>query len=148
MHNQYVIVATIILIVIIFMIYSGTKTFTPYSPETIFSNQSKFEGFNSLHHAQDYNVIASNQSDMYKSFLINGSKTDCKKVYGFDGLFCSPSDSDKALDIFSEAKGSPDCFGKSSGLSNSKGPLCLDKNQLDQLLNRGGNQTGMQSQIG
>jgi hypothetical protein len=145
---QYVIVATIILLVIIFMIYSATKSFTPYDPETIFIGHSPFEGFSQKNHSQDYVSTKTGKGDMYTSFLMKPSTESCKKVYGFDGLFCSPTVPDAHLDVFSEASGSIDCVGKSSGLTNSRGGLCLDKKQTEMLLTRGGNQTGMQSQIG
>jgi len=44
-------------------------------------------------------------------------------------------------------KGSLDCGSQSAGLSNSKGPLCLSKKQLDLLKTRGGNAT-TDAQIG
>lgn len=148
MNPQYVIIGSVIFVVILFLIYSSSKTFTPYDPETIFSGQAPFEGFSQIHHSQDYVSNKTGKGDMYTPFLINPSTDSCKKVDGFDGLFCGPDQKDDHIDIFSEAKGSPDCVGKSSGLSNSKGGLCLDKNQQNMLLTRGGNQTGMGAQIG
>ena len=146
---QYTIIASVILIVIFFMMYAGTKTFTPYDAATIFSHQYPYEGFESIHHSMDYINTKTNQGDKYTSFLMNGgSDLDCKKVYGFDGLFCNPKSAEQKIDIYSDIKGSASCIGKSSGLTNSKGGLCLDKIQTDMLLTRGGNQTVMESQIG
>ena len=150
-NTQYVIVASVILIFIFFITFFSVKPFTPYDEKTVFSHMYPYEGFEQIHHATPYSLNSTGKDDSMKSFLINGDKdaNNCKKVYGLDGLFCSPnSTKDQKVDIYSEAKGDPSCYGKSSGLSNSKGSLCLDKNQLNLLLTRGGNQTGAQAQIG
>lgn len=67
---------------------------------------------------------------------------------GFMGLlsFSSPVDSEKPLDIYSQAKGSLNC--PSYGYYNSKGPLCLDNNQMRLLQTRGGNASGRMDEIG
>jgi hypothetical protein len=148
MNPQNVIIGSVIFAFILFLLYSSSKTFTPYDPETIFSGQAPFEGFAQIHHSQDYVNNSTGKGDSYTPFLINQSSAECKKVYGFDGLFCNPDHSDAHIDIFSEAKGSNECIGKSAGLTNSKGALCLSQTQLNMLATRGGNQTGMQSQIG
>lgn len=54
----------------------------------------------------------------------------------------------KTIDVFSTSVGSPTCVGKSSGLSNSTGSLCLTDNMMQMLQTRGGNSTGPDSQIG
>lgn len=54
----------------------------------------------------------------------------------------------KTIDVFSTSVGSPTCVGKSSGLSNSTGALCLSDNMTQMLQTRGGNSTGPDSQIG
>jgi len=148
MNPQYVIIGSVIFVVILFLLYSSSKTFTPYDPETIFSGTSPVEGFAQIHHSQDYVSNKTGKGDSYTPFLITPSTDSCKKVYGFDGLFCGPEHSDGRIDIFSETKGSTECVGKSAGLTNSKGGLCLDQNQRNMLLTRGGNQTSMQCQIG
>jgi hypothetical protein len=85
--------------------------------------------------------------DSYKSFLIDsGARGDCKKVFGFDGLYCQPGSVNDKLDIFGDAKGSLDAPG--TGLTNSKGSLRLDDKMTKMLTSRGGNATGGDSQIG
>jgi hypothetical protein len=148
MNPQYVIIGSVIFLVIIFMTYCSCKSFKPYNPETIFMGHAPFEGFAQIHHSEDYVNNATGKGDSYTPFLINASTDSCKKVYGFDGLYCGPNQSDANIDVFSEAKGSTECLGKSSGLSNSKGGLCLDQHQKNMLLTRGGNQTVMGAQIG
>ena len=54
----------------------------------------------------------------------------------------------KTIDVFSTSVGSPTCIGKSTGLTNSTGALCLSDNMMQMLQTRGGNSTGPDSQIG
>ena len=55
---------------------------------------------------------------------------------------------EKPLDIMSQLPSSPDCGAGASGLSNSRGYLCLS-NEVKQLYkSRGGNSSGQPSQIG
>jgi len=74
---------------------------------------------------------------------------DEEEQEGFRGLGTSDYNNNMfILDQFSSAVGSAECAGKSSGLSNSKGPLCLSDDQKRLLQTRGGNASGMDSQIG
>jgi hypothetical protein len=108
-----------------------------------------YEGFGPIDHSTEYTLKSTGKDDSYKSFLINNTNTtDCKKVYGLDGLFCSPNAKSEKVDIFSDVKGDPTCYKNSSGLSNSKGALCLDATHLNLLRTRGGNQSGVQAEIG
>jgi len=74
-------------------------------------------------------------------------KKDPKMVEGF-ALQSSPYGDYKSLDIFSQASGDAKCFGKSSGYSNSMGPLCFDTNQTNALMTRGFNMSGSSCSIG
>jgi hypothetical protein len=130
----------IILAVVIFTVVASTLMISttivqPYSEDTIFTQQFPYEGF-------------SNYSNTTDSTNTDSKVSECTKVYGFDGLFCKPYVADNSLDKFSEVKGDPSCFGKSSGLSNSMGSLCLDNNLSEMLRTRGGNQTGASMEIG
>ena len=71
-----------------------------------------------------------------------------KKVEGFQGLQPSPYVNETTLDVFGQTPGSLECDARSSGLHNSKGGLCLTKEQLILLKTRGGNSTGGDFQIG
>uniref|UniRef100_A0A6C0JJP5 Uncharacterized protein n=1 Tax=viral metagenome TaxID=1070528 RepID=A0A6C0JJP5_9ZZZZ len=120
---------------------SSTGSVHAYHRDTLFSHEFPYEGFSN---------IESSNSDPYINDLMikNANANDCKKVHGIDGLFCKPFVADSRIDRFSEAKGSASCFGKSSGLSNSKGSLCLGNDLTTLLRTRGGNQTGGPDQIG
>jgi len=62
--------------------------------------------------------------------------------------FTTMSVAEHMTDIFSSAVGDLNCVKTASGLSNSMGPLCLSKEQLYMLQSRGGNSSGLDSQIG
>ena len=66
-----------------------------------------------------------------------GMTSSYLKVGGFKGLQKSTVADEQPIDIYSEANSSLTC--ESSGLHNSMGNLCLDKNQLALLTSRGGN---------
>jgi len=61
----------------------------------------------------------------------------CKKVHGFKELQCSPDQPFSTIDSYGFTQGKPGCNG--AGYFNSKGDLCLDEKQLNELHNRGGN---------
>jgi len=83
----------------------------------------------------------------YKQFLIQTPPAECKKIYGFNGLFCKPNDAVVHLDMFADAEGKVDCTDN-SGLSNSRGGLCLSSEQKRLLATRGGNVTLRNDEIG
>jgi lipopolysaccharide export LptBFGC system permease protein LptF len=72
---------------------------------------------------------------------------DPKKVEGF-ALQPAPFGDYQVLDRFSQTPSDPQCFGKSSGYSNSLGALCLSKEDARLLSTRGGNISGTDSTIG
>lgn len=148
MNPQYVIISGVILLFIFFITIFSSKSFTPYDEKTVFSHMYPYEGFEPVHNKTGYTLNSTGKDDSLSSYLINSDNADCKKVYGLDGLFCSPNAKSEKLDIFSDVKNDPTCSGNSSGLSNSKGALCLDAAQLNLLRTRGGNQSGLPSQIG
>ena len=139
----------IILAVVIFTIVASTLLISttmvqPYSEDTIFARQFPYEGFSNYSNTND----KPNTDGGINDYLMQGSGAECTKVYGFDGLFCKPYVADSSIDKFSEIKGDASCLGKSSGLSNSMGGLCLDANMQNMLKTRGGNQTGAPMEIG
>ena len=140
----YAVLIVVILLVIFFSL-SSAAAFVPYSPSTLFSNQYAYEGFN----VGEYTTFPANTSiDSYTSRDIKDTTSGqaCKRVWGFDSLLCDPNSSDASIDPFSKASSSTTCA--SSGLTNSKGFLCLDENQRKLLSSRGGNVGGCDSQIG
>jgi hypothetical protein len=133
-----VIVATIVLSLLV-----STTSVLPYSAASLFPKSYPYEGFAGLGYSSS---TSGKPMDTYTSFLLSNPNFECKKVHGFDGLYCRPYVADSKLDIYSESDGSLTCSG--SGLSNSKGSLCLNKVQSSMLATRGGNATGRPAEIG
>lgn len=137
------IVSIIIVLIIGISLFYSTRQVMPYSKSSLFPNYHKYEGFSPL----DYSSSKEGKVvDTYSSFLINNPNFECKKVHGFDGLYCKPYVADVKLDLYSDSDGGLDCMG--SGLTNSKGSLCLTKIQSTMLSTRGGNATGPSDEIG
>jgi len=95
-----------------------------------------------------YSTYDENQDiDSRVSNLIDPTKErQCKKIYGFDGLYCNPDSLNGGIDVFYGLKSNTSCAG--SGLIKSNGNLCLDKASYDLLTSRGGNSTGANSTTG
>lgn len=140
---EYLFLAVILIVVITISISSKTLSVLPYNNNTQLP-QFPYEGFTSI----EYTSSTDNKAmDSYKAYLIDsGASGECKKVFGFDGLYCDPNAANKKLDVFGEASGGLNCSG--SGLTNSKGSLCLDDKMTKLLMSRGGNALGGDSQIG
>jgi len=77
-------------------------------------------------------------------------KKAAKKSESFTGM--SPynvNTPETPLDPLSQIQGSRTCdFNSALGFSNSMGPLCIDESTMKLLRTRGGNQSGVPSQIG
>ena len=77
-------------------------------------------------------------------------KESAKKPESFKGM--SPynvNTPETTLDPLSQIQGSRTCdFNSALGFSNSMGPLCIDDSTMKLLRTRGGNQSGVPSQIG
>lgn len=145
-NNSLLFFGVIILIVIAISVFVGSASVMPYSKDTLFSIQYPYEGFQGVN-PLEYTTNSDHKAmDSYTSFLIGNQSVDCKKVWGFDGLYCKPYVADNKLDVFSEAEGKKDCKGV--GLTNSLGNLCLNEVQKNLLSTRGGNSTGKDFEIG
>lgn len=70
-----------------------------------------------------------------------------KKVEGF-ALQPAPFSDNPVLDRYGSTPSGSQCFGKSSGYSNSLGPLCFSQEDVKLLSTRGGNISGTDSIIG
>lgn len=149
--SKFVIGIVVLCIVIFFVTALASRAISPYTPTSSLKN-SAFEGFNGISPV-NYSTYPTNKTiDLKDNLTINGM-TDPKsahRIWGFDGLFGSENIPNNSLDIYSNAKGdlSSQCQNVSSNLTNSKGHLCLDANQLKMLTTRGGNQSGCGSQVG
>ena len=140
----FVIVAIVLLF--FFVAFSCAPTPMPYSSTGLFPKLGMFpyaEGFS------NYSTYPGNVAkDMYTSKDITPSSTegDCRRLTGFDGVFCSPTPTGNAhqnpVDIYSQATGSQTC--QSYGYMNSRGYLCMNQEQIKLLRSRGGNATGVE----
>lgn len=142
------IIAVVLFIIIVASMCSACVVIKPYTDMSPFSKEFPYEGFRNL----DYTATTSTGqmgSDINKSLLINKDTTQCKKVYGFDGLYCEPSyTANKQIDFLANTQGKLTCNGEGSGLSNSMGSLCFTPEQKKMLTTRGGNATGNPMEIG
>ena len=140
---EYQFLGILILIIIFMSLMCSCTDVVPYTQQTLFPRHYAYEGMQPI----EYTTRDAHQAlDNNTSLLINNASVDCKKVYGFDGLYCKPYVADSKLDVFSGSNGSITCKG--TNLTNSKGTLCLDQNQTKLLTTRGGNATGGGGQIG
>lgn len=174
--TQLVILAVVLVIVIMLSLSYFAVEVMPYSPSTIFSKQFVYEGMENDSNTK--NESSSSETDKPKpktdkpkpktddeklaeelaKLMEESKKTEPKKdeskkeepkkVEGFQGLQPSPYENEKTIDPFGQTPGSLECDARSSGLHNSKGGLCLTKEQLNLLKTRGGNSTGGDFQIG
>jgi hypothetical protein len=142
----------ILVIVITITLWSSCNSYSPYSRASGLVGHP-FEGFHGSRlnpKPYGYTTYPCNKAidSMDHRMISDASATqNCKKVAGFHGLHCSDNTPFTEMDIYSLASGG--CDGKtSSGLSNSRGYLCLDQNQMQQLKTRGGNAGSCDSQIG
>ena len=132
MHNIF---TSAILFVLIFAILGIVYLFNDSSsfPPMV---QEGFKG------GIDYSTYPKNENiDTYTGVLIgNNSNLECRRVWGYNGLFCNPeSKSRDQIDPFYNTQSGMKCEG--SGLQKGNGNICLDENQRRLLTTRGGNAT-------
>jgi len=147
--NIYNVIFTVLIFTVIAGILLISSTNTSYVPYT--KNQYyPYEGFSDYNPKLnlEYSNIDDSEIIIQNKYSIQKKNIDCDRPYGFNGLFCKPGVADNTIDMFSSVSSNPSCIGNSSGLSNSKGSLCLDKNLITMLQTRGGNQTCGNMQIG
>lgn len=144
----YYLFTTIIILFFIAISLSTSVSYSPYTKNSMYNNYQAYEGFSSNIGYAKTDVPAAPAAAAAANLpeYNNKKKTACKKLFGFDGLFCDPRDEGEKLDYFSNAKGELDCQG--SGLTNSQGSLCFDKTMTTLLTTRGGNAKGGDAHIG
>lgn len=146
--SQYLLIAIVLLIVILISLGCSCYNVQPYYSDTLFSHQYAYEGFDLKPSQFDVRGNARPSGNVMvgqQHHAVDGNVHSIP-VEGFQGLLSAPYSESKPLDTFSQAVGGLEC--KSYGYSNSKGPLCLDATQIKLLSTRGGNATGVDSQIG
>ena len=145
LSSGFLFTIVILLVIVVITLWNSTVNFIPHSKNMSSVHDFPYEGFHGMK-PYSYTTYPNNVSiDSMDRYDIQKQKADCSKVKG--DLFCNPEFKGPTVDIYSLAKGG--CEGTyASGLSNSMGWLCLDKNMTNMLQTRGGNQTGAASQIG
>jgi hypothetical protein len=96
---------------------------------------SSYPGNQALDSKEAYKIETNDKT--HTESKVQGSEDHCGRVWGLNGLFCSPGVSDSLIDVFYSAKTDMKCQG--SGYSKGSGNLCLDKTQNKLLTSRGGN---------
>jgi len=138
----FYLIATIIILILIAVSMSTSISFSPHVINDLYRKYYPYEGFQSGIGFASTDEVSTPSVPQFN----NKKKTPCTKIFGFGGLFCDPHGEETPIDYFSNAKGDLTCGG--SGLTNSKGSLCLDKKMTDLLTTRGGNAKGGESYIG
>lgn len=127
-------------IVVILSTCLSCRSVIPYTADPNYTRLDK-EGFSSLNYGTYPNGGA---IDIKDRNLIKSTAGDpnAQRVKNMTGLF-GPQELNQKLDTFLDAKGdlTEQCMLNSNGMSNSRGYLCLDQNQINMLTTRGGNQT-------
>ena len=103
----------------------------PYSKDNLFAVEFPYEGFSSIQ-SDDME-----EEEPFSEMNEKHESADCKKVSGFNELYCSPNYNPPNNDKFSGTPGG--ASDNSYGLTNSMGKLQLTKEQIELLSTRGGN---------
>ena len=152
LRTSYGLIAVIVVLAIVIIAVALTSTtkvkaynhypaLSKYALEGFSTTTNKNEGQNRVRYAD----ISGEPTNTEFPHLINdqSASKDAQRVGGLPGgLYGNPNDNEK-ITTYADAKGSlcNDCARTSSGMSNSMGYLCLDREQLNLLTTRGGNQT-------
>ena len=144
MKGEMIIVILLVLVILFLCTGFGSYNIKPYSGKMSLP-YSSVEGFDTL----SYSSLESNcaKDDTKLNYAMTKDTSACKKVSGFNGcgVFCDPAAPYQKVDIYSDAKGDINCKG--AGYHNSRGPLCLDQNMIQQLNTRGNNSSSVPSNI-
>ncbi len=126
---KHILVIAALYIIIVIALGFAVRV-VPYSKDKLFAIEFPYEGFDTIQ-----------QDDLSKEpfSAIDGKSesADCKKVSGFNELYCSPNYNPPNNDKFSGTPGG--ASDNSYGLTNSMGKLQLTKEQIELLSTRGGN---------
>ena len=112
----------------------SSQAVQPYSSELMYNGMYPYEGFRN-------NELSNTSYPEYK--ILDDGKNDqsspLKKVVGFNGLLSSPDYITKSNDLLLNVNSSQDCNSQSYGYTNLRGFVCMDPNQVNLLVTRGGN---------
>ena len=165
-------IALILFLFLGIVMFTSGSTYVPYSKDMLFSKMYKYEGLEnppspdeSIPDPSSFpSPMTMPPPPLNSSFPPSGGEgmppvkmpysppdeseeNKDKKVEGF-ALQPSPLNNTTILNPFGDTPSGPQCFGKSSGYSNSLGPLCFTQSDLQWFASRGGNATGGESTIG
>jgi len=151
-QNNIIIITVIFIIFILILWCSCANPVVPFS----FDHFKKFEfpyneGFTYGQRTNvvplKYSTVSNNTAlDTNIDMMTAQSNIECKKVMGFDGLFCKPYVADAIIDPLFAVESSMTCAG--SSLTKGNGNVCLNPTQTTLLSTRGGNASGGDFQIG
>jgi len=125
-------------------IYKSGLGYIPYSSSNSMLNMYSYENFENAFSESTHSAASVNGTPSSVLQDTNG----VLGVFEAEGLKASPIDASQLSDPVGMLQGSPTCVGSSGGYSNSMGGLCLTPNVIKQFHTRGGNQSGISSQIG
>jgi hypothetical protein len=138
MKFSYIVLVIILIVLLFITLSSSCSLYLPYTETTgINKYLFKYEGMDNM----DIPLSSSN-------FLQKVANTNDTSSIKSTGINIAPFGNEQKIDIFSGTSGSIDCDNISSNLTNSKGGLCLNKEQKKMLSTRGGNASGGDFQIG
>ena len=170
-------IALILFLFLGIVMFTGGSTYVPYSKDMLFSKMYKYEGMEGNSDQPPSNELSipppsnfpspstmpppppyppippSSTPGMppvkipYTPDPSENKKEKEKMVEGF-ALHPSPLTENTILNPFGDTPSGLQCFGQSSGYSNSLGPLCFTSSDLKWFASRGGNATGGESTIG
>jgi hypothetical protein len=146
MKNEFILMTLFFVLIIGSALLWSAPEIQPYS----FKSTTPFgrtqtpykEGFD---HAIDYTSTNTYQPVDYTYNGYSIAPTTDVYTRTQDGVFGSPDASEK-IDLFSGLSGSAEC-SNGSGLTNSRGHICLPENHYKLLTTRGGNASSGDSQI-
>ena len=152
-------IALILFLFLGIVMFTSGSTYVPYSKDMLFSKMYKYEG---MENPDSPITIPTPTDNNFPPPLPDGApppnmpysppdkpevKKEDKKVEGF-ALQPSPLSDNIILNRFGDTPSGPQCFGQSSGYSNSLGPLCFSQDDKKWFASRGGNATTGESVIG
>jgi len=127
---KHILVIAALYIIIVIALGCAVRV-VPYSKDTLFAVEFPYEGFDTI---QPEDMLS---EEPFSAIDGKTESADCKKVSGFDELYCSPNYNPPNNDKFSGTPGGGS--DNSFGLTNTMGKLQLTKEQIELLSTRGGN---------
>jgi hypothetical protein len=129
--KHIVVIAALYIIIVIALGFAVRVV--PYSKDNLFAVEFPYEGFT----LTPSTYVTEPPMEPFSAIDGKSESADCKKVSGFNELYCAPNYTPPNNDKFSGTPGG--ASDNSYGLTNSMGKLQLTKEQIELLSTRGGN---------